>query len=179
MLAIRLRRTGKKNQPNYRIVVADERKSVYGKYIEMLGHYNPQTKAVVLDTNKALEWLKKGAKPSNTVAKILQKQKVEHPSIIIKKYRAVSKKELEKQKAEEEKRKAEEAAKKETQKAAFEEQDEQEKAAAPKEDKLQEMAEESIKAQKEEAPAVAEATKEEKPAETEKETPEKSEEKKE
>ena len=169
MLAIRLRRTGKKGQPSYRIVVADERKSVYGKYIEMLGHYNPQTKAVVLDTNKALQWLKKGAKPSNTVAKILQKQKVEHPSIIIKKFRAVSKKELEKQKAEEEKRKVEEAAKKEAQKAAFEEQVEQEKTAAPKEDKLQEMAEESIKEQKDEAPAEAEKE----------EAPEKPEEKKE
>lgn len=179
MLAIRLRRTGKKGQPSYRIVVADERTSVYGKYIEMLGSFNPQTKAVVLDNSKALEWLKKGAKPSNTAAKILEKQKVEHPSIVIKKFRAVSKKELEKQKAEEEKRKAEEAAKKEAQKAAFEEQVEAEKAAAPKEDKLQEMAEESIKEQKEEAPAVAEAPKEEKPAEAEKEAPEKPEEKKE
>src|SRR3990167_10858577 len=145
MLAIRLRRTGKKGQPSYRIVVADERTSVYGKYIEMLGHYNPQTKAVVLDNAKALEWMKKGAKPSNTVAKILQKQKVEHPSIVIKKFRAVSKKELEAQKVAEEKAKAEEAAKKEAAKAAFEEQVAEEKAEAPKEDKLAVMAEESIK----------------------------------
>ncbi|KKQ90415.1 MAG: 30S ribosomal protein S16, partial [Berkelbacteria bacterium GW2011_GWA1_39_10] len=73
MLAIRLRRTGKKGQPSYRIVVTDERASVYGKYIEMIGHYNPQTKAVVLDSAKALDWMKKGAKPSNTVAKLMQK----------------------------------------------------------------------------------------------------------
>lgn len=145
MLAIRLRRTGKKGQPSYRIVVADERAAVYGKYIEMLGHYNPETKVVVLNNDKALDWMRKGAKPSNTVAKLLKKEKLEHPSIVIKKFKAVSKAELEKQKAEEEKIKAEEAAKKEAAKAAFEEQVEKEKAAAPKEDKLAEMAEESIK----------------------------------
>lgn len=162
MLAIRLRRTGKKGQPSYRIVVADERTSVYGKYIEMLGHYNPQTKAVVLNNEKALEWMKKGAKPSNTVAKLLQKQKVEHPSIVVKKYKAISKTELEKQKAEEEKAKAEEAAKKEAAKVAFEEKVEAEKAAEPKEDKLQALVEESIKEVKaEEKPALPE----EKPAE--------------
>ena len=171
MLAIRLRRTGKKGQPSYRIVVADERASVYGKYIEMLGHYNPQTKAVVLDNQKALEWMKKGAKPSNTVAKLLQKQKVEHPSIVIKKYKAVSKAELEKQKAAEEKAKAEEAAKKEAAKAAFEEKVEAEKAAAPSaEEKLQAAAEESIKEVKEEA-KVEEPKKSEPAAKPEEEKP--------
>ncbi|MCJ7804701.1 30S ribosomal protein S16 [Patescibacteria group bacterium] len=144
MLAIRLRRTGKKGQPTYRIVVTDERASVYGKYIEMLGTFNPQTKAVTLNNEKTLGWLKNGAKPSNSVAKLLQKQKLEHPSILIKKYKAVSKTELEAQKAAEEKAKAEEATKKEAAKAAFEQQVEAEKAAAPKEDKLAEMAEESI-----------------------------------
>src|SRR3990167_141821 len=164
MLAIRLRRTGKKGQPSYRIVVADERTSVYGKYIEMLGHYNPQTKAVVLDNTKALEWMKKGAKPSNTVAKLLQKQKVEHPSIVIKKFKAISKTELEKQKAAEEKAKAEEAAKKEAAKAAFEEKVEAEKAAAPSaEEKLQAAAEESIKSATR-GPADSGEVKEEKPA---------------
>lgn len=171
MLAIRLRRTGKKGQPSYRIVVTDERNSVYGNYIEMLGHYNPETKAVVLDKEKALEWMTKGAKPSNTVAKIFTKEGIKHNSIVIKKYRAVSKKELEAQKAEEEKEKAEEAAKKEAAKAAFEEQVEQEKAEAPKEDKLMEMADESIEEVKKEeaesaaAKAPAEAESSEKPAE--------------
>lgn len=145
MLVIRLRRTGKKGQPSYRIIVADERASVYGKYIEMLGHYNPLSKAVVLDKEKALEWMNKGAKPTNTVAKIFEKQELKHKSIVIKKFKAVSKKELETQKAAEEKAKAEEAAKKEAAKEAFEQQVEAEKAAAPKEDKLKEMAKESIK----------------------------------
>jgi len=167
MLVIRLRRTGKKGQPSYRIIVADERASVYGKYIEMLGHYNPLSKAVVLDKEKALEWMNKGAKPTNTVAKIFEKQGLKHKSIVIKKFKAVSKKELEAQKAQEEKEKAEEAAKKEAAKEAFEQQVEAEKAAAPKEDKLKEMAEESIKEvkaeQKAEAPVEEKA--EEKPKE--------------
>lgn len=154
MLAIRLRRSGKKGQPSYRIVVADEKAPILGKYIEMLGHYNPFTKVIVLDNEKALEWMKKGAKPSNTVAKLMQKQGLEHDSIVIKKFRAVSKAELEKQKAEEEKRKAEEAAKKEAAKAAFEEQVEKEKAAEPKEDQLQAAAEESIQEVKAEAKPV-------------------------
>jgi len=154
MLAIRLRRQGKKGQPSYRIVVADQKAPILGKYIEMLGHYNPFTKAVVLDNERALDWMKKGAKPSNTVAKLMQKQGLKHNSIVIKKFRAVSKTELEKQKAEEEKKRAEEAAKKDAAKAAFEEQVEKEKAAAPKEDQLQVAAEESIKEEKPaEAPA--------------------------
>jgi len=144
MLAIRLRRTGKKGQPSYRIIVADERASVYGKYLEMLGHYNPDTKVIVLDKEKALNWMNQGAKPSNTVAKLFEKEGIKHNSIVIKKYRAVSKAELEKQKVQEEKVKTEEAAKKEAAKTAFEEQVEAEKAAAPKEDKLMAMAEESI-----------------------------------
>jgi small subunit ribosomal protein S16 len=173
MLAIRLRRTGKKGQPSYRIVVADERASVYGKYIEMLGHYNPETKAIVLEKDKVLEWMGKGARPSNTVAKILEKEGLKHDSIVIKKYRAVSKKELEAQKAQEEKEKAEEQAKKEAAKEAFDAQVEAEKEAAPKEDKLQEMADESIaevkaeEAEKAEEPAKEAAPIEEKAEKTE------------
>jgi len=163
MLTIRLRRTGKKGQPSYRIVVADERAPIYGKYLEMLGHYNPNTKLVVLNNQKAIDWMTKGAKPTNTVSKIFQKQGLKHNSIIIKKFRAVSKKELEAQKAQEEKQKAEEAAKKEAQKATFEEKIEQEKATAPKEDKLKEMAEKSI----EEAKAEKTQKAEEKPTEKE------------
>lgn len=139
MLAIRLRRTGKKGQPSYRIVVADERASVYGKYLEMLGHYNPNTKVVVLNNEQALEWMNKGAKPTNTVSKIFAKQGLKHNSIVIKKFKAISKKELEAQKAEEEKQKAEEAAKKEAAKVAFEEKIEAEKAEAPVEEKAEEQ----------------------------------------
>jgi len=166
MLVIRLRRTGKKGQPSYRIVVADSRASVYGKYIDILGHYNPETKVVVLDSQKALSWMAKGAKPTNTVSKIFAKQELKHKSIVIKKFKAISKKGLEAQKAEEEKQKAEEAAKKEAAKEAFEAQVEAEKAAAPKEAKLQEMAEESIQEVKaEEKSTEKEIKSEEKPKE--------------
>lgn len=164
MLVIRLRRTGKKHEPSYRIVVTDQRKSVNSQYLEMIGHYNPKTKVTVLDKEKALEWMKKGAKPSNTVSKILKNEKVEHKSIVIKQYRAVSKKELEAQKEVEEAEKAKEQAEKEAAKEAFDEKVEAEKAAAPSsEDKLQAAADEAIKEEKEEA-----AVKEEKAVESEK-----------
>lgn len=149
MLVIRLRRTGKKHQPTYRIVIADQRKSVYSSYIEMIGQYNPKTKQIVLNKEKAIEWMKKGAKPTNTVAKIFLKEKIEHKSIVVKKFRAISKKELEKQKAQEEAEKEKEQAEKEAAKAAFEEQVEAEKAEQPSsEDKLQAAANESIAEEK-------------------------------
>lgn len=165
MIVIRLRRTGKKHQPNYRIVVTDQRKSVYSPYLEMLGHYDPRTKAIVLNKEKTDEWLKKGAKPSNSVAKLLEKEGLKHGSIVIKKYKAISKKELEAQKAQDEAEKAKEQAEKEAAKAAFEEKVEAEKAAEPSsEEKLQAAADESIKEIKEEeaaAPKVEEKKAEE------------------
>lgn len=165
MLIIRLRRTGKRGQPSYRIVVTDQRKSVYSPYIEMLGHYDPQTKVIVLNKEKAETWMEKGAKPSNTVAKIFEKQGLKHKSIVIKKFRAVSKKELEAQKAQEEAERAKEQAAKEAAKAAFEEKIEAEKAAQPSsEEKLQAAAEETIKEEKvsPEAKPIEEKSKEEK-----------------
>src|SRR4030043_1265191 len=141
MLTIRLRRTGKKHEPNYRIVVADNRKSVYAPYVENIGTFNPKTKNIVLNKEQALEWMGKGAQPSNTVSKIFEKEGLKHKSIKIKKFRAVSKTELEAQKKAEEAEKAKAQAEKEAALAAFEKQVEEEKAAVPKEDKLQEMAE--------------------------------------
>ena len=165
MLVMRLRRTGKKGQPTYRIVVADNRAPIYGKYIEMLGHYNPQTKVIVLDKDTALNWMNKGAKPTNTVGKILKKENLEHKSIVIKKFRAVSKKELEAEKVKVEAEKAKIQAEKEAAKAAFEQQVEKEKAEKPSsEEKLQEAAQESIQETKEEE-KVEEKPKEEKKTE--------------
>src|SRR3990167_7410527 len=116
MLTIRLRRTGKKKKPSYRIVVIPSQKAVYGKYVDLLGSYNPFTKKVILNSQKAMEWMNKGAKPTNAVGKILIREKLEHKSIIIKKFRAVSKKELEAQKAAEEAEKTKLQAKKEAEK---------------------------------------------------------------
>lgn len=70
---IRLTRHGKKHQPYYHIVVADGRAPRDGKYIEVIGNYNPNTNpaTIVLDNDKALGWLQKGAQPTDTVRAIL------------------------------------------------------------------------------------------------------------
>jgi len=86
MLRIRLTRVGRKNLPHYRIVVAEHTEPVKGKFIEILGNYNPLTKATVLDSKKALDWMNKGAKPSNMVAKIFKKQGLKHKSIVIEEF---------------------------------------------------------------------------------------------
>jgi small subunit ribosomal protein S16 len=70
---IRLRRTGTTKRPSYRVVVADRRSPRDGRFVELLGYYNPLTDPPVLkiDTEKAAAWLKKGALPSNTVRHLL------------------------------------------------------------------------------------------------------------
>lgn len=74
MVRIRLRRAGSKKNPIYRVVVADSRMPRDGRFIEMIGEYNPQHEPslVKIDKEKALKWLEKGAKPSRTVAKLLK-----------------------------------------------------------------------------------------------------------
>jgi len=156
MLVIRLTRTGKKHQPNYRIVVADSRKAVSSPYVEMIGHYDPRTKALVLNKEKAVDWMNKGAQPSNTVAKLFVQEKIEHKSIKVKIYRKISKKELERQKAEAEVEKAREQAEKEAAKEAFEAQVEAEKAENETVDPLLAAADEAIAEIKEEAAEAAE-----------------------
>jgi small subunit ribosomal protein S16 len=72
MVKIRLRRMGAKKQPTYRFVVADSRSPRDGRFIEILGHYNPRTepKTLEVDETKAKEWLAKGAQPSDTVRRL-------------------------------------------------------------------------------------------------------------
>jgi small subunit ribosomal protein S16 len=72
MVRIRLRRIGAKKQPTYRFVVTDARAPRDGRFIEILGHYNPRTepRTVVVDETKAREWLAKGAQPSDTVRRL-------------------------------------------------------------------------------------------------------------
>jgi len=74
VLRIRLQRAGRKKQPVYRIVVAEHTNRVQGKYVDRIGHYNPLMKPVVLtiDTDKLFEWIKKGAQPTNTIARLLK-----------------------------------------------------------------------------------------------------------
>lgn len=72
---IRLTRKGAKKAPFYRIVVADSRYPRDGRFIDIIGHYNPISEPVQLtvDTEKALYWLNNGAKPSDTVRSLLKK----------------------------------------------------------------------------------------------------------
>ncbi len=72
MVKIRLRRMGAKKQPTYRFVVADARSPRDGRFIEILGHYNPRTEPRTVEVNeeKAKAWLAKGAQPSDTVRRL-------------------------------------------------------------------------------------------------------------
>lgn len=74
MVRIRLRRIGKKKQPTYRVVVADSRAPRDGGFIEDIGRYNPRTEPseVEINSERATEWLSKGAQPSHAVVKLLQ-----------------------------------------------------------------------------------------------------------
>jgi len=67
MLTIRFSRKGKKKAPLYSIIVVEKAKDPWGDYTDKIGTYNPQTKAVVLDAEKAKDWISKGAQPSETV----------------------------------------------------------------------------------------------------------------
>ncbi len=75
---IRLKRTGAKKQPSYRIVVADSRFPRDGRFIEELGYYNPRTEpsTVKVDGEKAKKWLANGAQPTDTVRALLKKSGV-------------------------------------------------------------------------------------------------------
>ncbi len=72
---IRLRRTGRRHKPSYRIVVTEKSAPRDGRFIETLGHYNPRTEPVTLqvDADKARDWLSRGATTSDTVRSLLKK----------------------------------------------------------------------------------------------------------
>jgi small subunit ribosomal protein S16 len=75
MLSIRLRRTGSAKKPHYRVVVADSRAWRDGRFVEILGHYDPRRNPaeVLIDTERAQYWIGKGARPSDTVRSLLKK----------------------------------------------------------------------------------------------------------
>lgn len=74
MVKIRLQREGKKKAPFYHIVVADSRSPRDGRIIEKIGSYDPMTKpsTVVLDNEKVEKWIQNGAKPTDTVKKLIE-----------------------------------------------------------------------------------------------------------
>lgn len=74
MLKIKLARFGKKHQPHYRIVVNEARDKRDGKYVALVGHYSPIVpKKLEIDVKVYEEWVKKGAKPTDTVAALLKR----------------------------------------------------------------------------------------------------------
>lgn len=77
MVKIRLQRFGKKKSPFYHIVVADSKSPRDGRIIEQIGTYNPMTEpsTIVLDVEKVNQWIKNGAKPTDTVKAIIEKAK--------------------------------------------------------------------------------------------------------
>ena len=90
MVRIRLRRTGRKNSPSYRIVVAESTSPRDGRFIEIIGQYYPRQgdQAVQLNTERANHWLDVGAQPSDTVRSLLRKAgllKVRHEARLARK----------------------------------------------------------------------------------------------
>lgn len=76
MVKLRLTRMGAKKAPFYRIVAMDSRKARDGQYIDQIGYYNPisEPKQIVIDAEKAQDWLAKGAQPTDTVMGLLISQ---------------------------------------------------------------------------------------------------------
>ena len=74
---------GKKHQPSYRIVIADSRSPRDGRYIDQVGFYNPLTQpaTITLNQDKAVDWLRKGAQPTETVVHLLRKFNIQ-PEVV-------------------------------------------------------------------------------------------------
>ena len=76
LVAVKLRlvRMGKKKQPTYRIIAADSRSPRDGRFIEILGHYDPKLEQskIVINNEAAIKWLRQGAQPTETVGKLLK-----------------------------------------------------------------------------------------------------------
>ncbi len=83
MLAIRLRRAGSKNRPFYRVVVTETRSARDGRFVEVLGHYNPRTKpeTIDLDRERLAHWLKSGAKASDTIRTLVDRMPPAPPAV--------------------------------------------------------------------------------------------------
>ena len=77
MLRIRLSRRGKKGDPNYRVVVAEKKNARDGRFVEIVGYYNPAMKPVRLHLklDRIDHWVEQGAQPSNTVRSLIKRVK--------------------------------------------------------------------------------------------------------
>jgi small subunit ribosomal protein S16 len=84
MLTIRMRRTGSKKRPFFRVVVSEARSKKEGEFIEVLGFYNPRTKPAVVEINKEriAHWIKNGARPSDSVRTLLARHLTRDRAIV-------------------------------------------------------------------------------------------------
>jgi small subunit ribosomal protein S16 len=84
MLSIRMRRTGSKKRPFFRIVVSEARSKKEGQFIDILGFYNPRTKPAVfeIDKEKVAHWVKVGARPSDSVRTLMAKHMTRDRSVV-------------------------------------------------------------------------------------------------
>ena len=84
MLSIRMRRTGSKKRPFFRVVVSEARSKKEGEFIEVLGFYNPRTKPAVVEINKEriAHWIKNGARPSDSVRTLLARHLTKDRAIV-------------------------------------------------------------------------------------------------
>ena len=103
MLKIRLKRLGAKKNPTYRIIVINATTKREGRPVQELGHYNPKTKVMKLDKASAVDWISKGAQPTDTVAYLIKNCNDDGSLNYVKKETVkLSKKALAKKQAEEE-----------------------------------------------------------------------------
>lgn len=84
MLSIRMRRTGSKKRPYYRVVVTEARTPREGGFIEVLGFYNPRTKPAVVEISRArvAHWISQGARPSDSVRTLLARHVTKDRSVV-------------------------------------------------------------------------------------------------
>jgi small subunit ribosomal protein S16 len=75
MLVIRLRRAGSKTRPFFRVVVTEGKSALVGRFVEVLGHYNPRTnpESLTIDRERLAYWVKAGARPSDTVRTLVDR----------------------------------------------------------------------------------------------------------
>lgn len=76
MLKLRLKRTGRKKQPSYRVVIMENKSRRDGRPVDEVGYYNPITKQFNLNVDKIVSWLKVGVQPTNAVLKLLKQAKI-------------------------------------------------------------------------------------------------------
>ncbi|MDE2212945.1 MAG: 30S ribosomal protein S16 [Patescibacteria group bacterium] len=77
MITIRLQRRGRKNDPSFRVIVVDSKRSMKtGSYLEMVGSYDPRTDRIELNAERIAHWMSHGAKASDTVHNLLVSQKI-------------------------------------------------------------------------------------------------------